>query len=282
MGIKTAIQWCDSTVNPTMGCDGCELRTPELRHCYAGALHDRFGGSTKGYAPTFEKVTLFPGRMAAAARWADLTGTDRKDKPWLNDLPRHIFVSDMGDSLSSAVGFEYLRDEIIDSVASDKSQTHQWLWLSKRPARMAKFSRWLRKQGIGWPRNLWVGTSITTQATTSRIGDLLKVGGDETIRFVSVEPQVERVDLGMWLPSLDWVIQGGESGRGARPFDLEWAEDLIGECQTLRVPVFVKQLGCVVVANGSRLQLDDYHGGEWSEWPPHLRVREMPHFAIRK
>ena len=25
MSIKTKIQWCDSTVNPTMGCDGCEL-----------------------------------------------------------------------------------------------------------------------------------------------------------------------------------------------------------------------------------------------------------------
>ncbi len=25
MGLKTNIEWCDSTVNPTTGCDGCEL-----------------------------------------------------------------------------------------------------------------------------------------------------------------------------------------------------------------------------------------------------------------
>ena len=25
MSKTTKIQWCDSTVNPTMGCDGCEL-----------------------------------------------------------------------------------------------------------------------------------------------------------------------------------------------------------------------------------------------------------------
>jgi protein gp37 len=25
MGDKTSIQWCDSTVNPIMGCNGCEL-----------------------------------------------------------------------------------------------------------------------------------------------------------------------------------------------------------------------------------------------------------------
>jgi hypothetical protein len=25
MSQKTKIQWCDSTINPTMGCSGCEL-----------------------------------------------------------------------------------------------------------------------------------------------------------------------------------------------------------------------------------------------------------------
>jgi hypothetical protein len=29
MGTKTAIEWCDSTINPVMGCDGCELWDPE-------------------------------------------------------------------------------------------------------------------------------------------------------------------------------------------------------------------------------------------------------------
>ena len=29
MGIKTAIQWCDSTGNLPMGCDGCELWNPK-------------------------------------------------------------------------------------------------------------------------------------------------------------------------------------------------------------------------------------------------------------
>jgi hypothetical protein len=26
VGIKTPIEWCDSTLNLQMGCDGCELR----------------------------------------------------------------------------------------------------------------------------------------------------------------------------------------------------------------------------------------------------------------
>ena len=44
-------------------------------------------------------------------------------------------------------------------------------------------------------RELWAGTGITTQTTTSRIDSLLKVGDETTCRFLSVEPQVEPIDL---------------------------------------------------------------------------------------
>jgi len=81
MAKNTAIQWCDSTVNPTMGYDGCELWSKSRKTCYAGVLHTRFGGHTKGYAPTFEQVTEFPGRMADAAVWSDLRDTVRPNKP---------------------------------------------------------------------------------------------------------------------------------------------------------------------------------------------------------
>ena len=39
MSIMTKIQWCDSTVNPTMGCDGCEIWGSQRKSCYAGTLH---------------------------------------------------------------------------------------------------------------------------------------------------------------------------------------------------------------------------------------------------
>jgi protein gp37 len=44
-------------------------------------------------------------------------------------------------------------------------------------------------------------------------------------------------------PHLDWVIVGGESGAGARPFDLAWARSIVQQCQAAGVPLFVKQLG---------------------------------------
>src|SRR5215203_1821434 len=73
MSITTKIQWCDSTCNPTMGCEGCELWNPKTgeRSCYAGVLHLRYGGVTKGFSPTFDEVTYWPGRMTAAAKWRE-------------------------------------------------------------------------------------------------------------------------------------------------------------------------------------------------------------------
>lgn len=41
----------------------------------------------------------------------------------------------------------------------------------------------------------------------------------------------------------DWVIAGGESGRGARPMDPAWATQIVQQCQVAGVAVFVKQLG---------------------------------------
>lgn len=276
MAKETNIQWCDSTVNPTMGCDGCELWGPGRRSCYAGMLHQRYGGRSSGYAPVFEQVTRFPGRIADAARWPDLAGSPRPDKPWLDGSPRLVFTSDMSDALSKGVSFEYLTTEIIAAVTSAEGQRHRWLWLTKRPSRMAEFSRWLSGLGQPWPENLWAGTSITAAATCGRVTELLEVGDERTTRFLSVEPQVEPISLANWLPELDWVIQGGESGESPRAFDQDWARSLMVECERAGVPYFLKQLGAQPVEKGQRIKLRDRHGGDWSEWPEDLRRREVP------
>ncbi len=282
MSSTTKIQWCDSTCNPTMGCEGCELWNPRAgeRSCYAGLIHLRYGGVAKGYSPTFEELSYWPGRMDEASRWADLAGTARTSKPWLDGLPRLVFISDMSDALSAEVPFDFLEREIIRIVSSPKGSRHQWLWLTKRPDRMARFFTILKEKGLGWPKNLWAGTSITTQATTSRIKNLLRVGDESTVRFLSVEPQREQLALREWLPRLDWVIQGGESGRGACRFHLEWALDLRRQCKDAGVAYFLKQLGSTVFSGDERLRFRDGHAGDWSEWPKELRVREMPRRVV--
>jgi hypothetical protein len=60
-------------------------------------------GRRKGWPEASEKPALFPGRLDEAARWRDLTGTQRAEKPWLDGLPRLIFVVDMGDGFTASV-----------------------------------------------------------------------------------------------------------------------------------------------------------------------------------
>ena len=250
--------------------------------CYAGILHLRHGAdptkpnkkTNPGYAQTFEDPRLFLGRMAEAAAWSDLRGLARAAKPWMDGLPRLIFVSDMADALSSTVSFEYLRDEIIANVASPAGQRHIWLWLTKRPSRMAEFSRWLIDRGISWPDNLVAMTSVTSAATVSRVAQLREVKC--LYRGLSVEPLWTPVTLP--LEGISWCIVGGESGPYAKPFQLEWAYCVIAQCRATGVSPFVKQLGGRPYLNNRPYELIDSHGGDWDEWPMDLCVREFPDF----
>jgi len=79
MARGTKIEWADDTCNPEMGCDGCELWDPKngIKICYGGLWIERMlsKGPVEGYPPAFDQPTIFPGRVAEAARAKDLTGT---------------------------------------------------------------------------------------------------------------------------------------------------------------------------------------------------------------
>lgn len=326
----TSIQWTHSTINPTSGCDGCELYrrpppnlTPEQlkewlknQECYASQVHhNRWAKSLaithpELYSKHFHEVRTIAGRMAEAASWGPVTDKEAKDKPWFTTRRRHIFISDMSDALSRDVPFEFMRDEIVGAVVSEKGRRHVWQWLTKRPERMAAFDEWLFQNHIDWPDNLWAGTSVTSQRTADvRVPSLLKVRAK--VRFLSCEPLFEAVDLTritvnfddgffgdclQWYhrphgdtrayPKIDWVIVGGASGHNAAPFDVRWARSICRQCKAAGVACFVKQLGANPYsspehdgATGYELSLRDGHGGDWNEWPQDLRVRELPSAA---
>lgn len=73
------------------------------------------------------------------------------------------------------------------------------------------------------------------------------------------------------------MIVGGESGPGARPMNLEWAYDIVDQCEAAGVAVFVKQLGTRPINYlGHDFPIKDRKGGNILEWPNRLRVRRMP------
>lgn len=160
--------------------------------------------------------------------------------------------------------------------------------------------------------NVWLGTSVEDQQRADeRIPHLLRTPA--AVRFLSCEPLLGPLDIRPFLGSLpgvlccpqcgfrtnrfsrcpnddreltrdigiDWCIVGGESGPGARPFALQWAESLIKQCRSGGVACFVKQIGARpydhdTPEGGPLYGIRDSKGGNIEEWPAHLRVREFP------
>lgn len=166
--------------------------------------------------------------------------------------------------------------------------------------------------------NVWLGVSVENQATANeRIPLLLQAPA--SVRFVSYEPALEAVDFSYHgcnalpiyreaetvtdrlMPSgeslvrpgrkgwirhdgrkVDQIIVGGESGPGARPFDISWARQTIEQCKSAGVACFVKQLGkrpypgSLGSGHMPEMALKDRKGGNMEEWPEDLRVRQWP------
>jgi protein gp37 len=172
-----------------------------------------------------------------------------------------------------------------------------------------------------WPlKNVWKGVSVEDErAARNRVPILLQT--EAAVRFLSCEPLLEHISLDMiggehpdepgiggawnalsgeWWPAwgdpakeyreriiggpkLDFVIIGGESGRKARPFNLDWARSLIQQCWAHQVAPFLKQIGSNAWQGSLadekpeyRFLTKDSKGGAIEEWPKDIRVREFP------
>ena len=69
--------------------------------------------------------------------------------------------------------------------------------------------------------------------------------------------------------SINWVICGGESGKGARLIYPDWARRLLLQCKAAGVPFFMKQMGGYPDKRGKLIDI-----------PEDLRVREMPEVRV--
>lgn len=272
MGIHTNIHYCDSTVNPVVGCRGCELHSaasPEKSTCYAAALTSRWTGKS-GWPTSFDNPKHFSDRIERAIRWTDMTGTERLNKPWLNNYPRIIFVNDLSDGFNSIDPEVWLTPHLQAMADSP----HIWLLSTKRPDVMAKY---FSKHEV--PVNFWLMTTVTSQKTLWRAAELSTI---PATLLLSLEPLLGAVDLlypeaifpngpqmccsgyecgchGMsedppFIYDFDWVVIGGESGPHARPMHPDWARSIRDQCAAAKVPFFFKQ---------------------WGEWLPQHQTRDI-------
>lgn len=274
MADKTSIEWTDASWPVVTGCDhiseGCDncyaakLTSGRLKHlpAYEGlAEKGRFNG----------KVRLLPDRLNWPFKWrkgrkifvSDMADLFHKDVPdeyiarvfaVMAATPRHSFqvLTKRHGRMRSLLSSESFRPEVAywaGQMCENGDVMHDSVMFG------------------AWPLpNVWAGVSVENQQWADiRIPALLETPA--AVRFISAEPLLGPVDLRnlcggridclggdvkdpsdgvvyTGTPSvLDWVIVGGESGRGARPMHPKWPRDLRDQCQEAGVAFLYKQWG---------------------------------------
>lgn len=240
---KSSIEWTEATWNPTTGCDrisaGCD-------NCYALTLAKRLkamgnakyqkDGDHRTSGPGFG-VAMHPEALDIPRRWKQ---------------PRVVFVNSMSDLFHAQVPTDFIH-QVFAVMAETPRHTYQLL--TKRPRRLARMAG-----DLPWPSNVWMGVTVENAATVWRADELRKVPA--AVRFISAEPLLEPVP-GLTLDGIDWLIAGGESGRGFRPVREEWLLDLRDRCADAGTAYFFKQWG------GARPKSNGRELAErtWSEMP---------------
>jgi protein gp37 len=294
----SAIEWTDRTWNPCVGCAkvsaGCKNCYAE-RQAYRVALMEHAQGRRSVYLDVIRgEEEAFEGHWNGRAKFLP----ERLAQPLKWRKPCRVFVNSMSDLFHSDITVEQVAS--VWEVMRDTPR-HTYQILTKRPARMLDVVSTMVKR-FGVLPNVWLGVSVEDQkAADHRIPWLQETGA--ALRFLSVEPLLGPVDLQLAafngadsfgkLEGIGWVIVGGESGPGARVCDLDWIREVVTQCRVAGVPCFVKQLGAAAsdAKNGiagaalkvpadflDRVskRLRDRKGGDMSEWPAALRVRQFP------
>lgn len=298
-------------IKASEGCQHCyaESISKRFRGPEAGFTAKRMEGLTPYVDEAELKAMLSPRRLPAGSKvfvgdMTDIFG------PWVPfDMLDRLFAA---MALRSDVVFQVLTKrpermrEYIAEGPFGAAERVWGKWNALALTRHAEAPEW-----PGWPLpNVWLGVSVENQHWADRrIPELLACPA--AVRFASCEPMLGPVDFGWddwgYVERLDWVIFGGESGPWARPCDIAWIRAGVEQCRAAGVPVFVKQLGAKVIGPDTPGSLSRWifedgsewtppvigpgaytrplnaigwrtgsKGGDMSELPEDLRVREMP------
>jgi len=253
---ETTINWTHESSNPIRfrrkddGREGwqCIKVSPGCKHCYAEAMNLSTRISYGTFLPydvrSMDMVEPFvhEKELRRLATSKALTG-------------KKVFIEDMSDLFGDFIP-DQMREEVLGTLFRRSDVTFQVL--TKRPQNALKYV---------FPDHVWFGTSIETQEQfKKRAASFMSVSA--RISFLSVEPMLEPIDL--CLSGIDTkrelqVICGGESGPKHRPFELDWARDLLAQCRRGNAAFWMKQIG------GYPSKRDNL-----KDLPEDLRIREFP------
>jgi protein gp37 len=226
----TGIDWTNSTWNPLQGCSrasaGCDrcyaaklLATP-MADVYPGLATKRVEDGKARYFFN-NKILLLPEQFGI---------------PLLDRVPKRFFVNSMSDLFHDKVPDEFIRTVF---QIMEKTSWHHYQVLTKRPERMAAFSREYYRDHEP-PANIWLGTSAEDQENfDERFPHLLKT--KSAIRWLSFEPLIGQIKFKS-LAGVHWCVVGGESD-SVRKMEKAWAISIRDQCKRANAPFFFKQWG---------------------------------------
>lgn len=234
MAESTSIEWCDSTLNPWIGCDrigpGCD-------GCYAAVSTP---ARTMGivWGPKEQRYRTKPATRHALTLYE--FGQAKFYRQY--GRRRRVFVASLSDVFDNAAPQLWRHELWRDCLASPNVDK---LVLTKRVGNVRRMvpSAWL--QPGGWPTHVWLGITVVNRAEMLR--DAPKLAELQVpVSFWSYEPALG--PLGEIPPGLmpSWGIAGGESdqsGHLARAAHPQWFREMRDEFKAACRPWLFKQWG---------------------------------------
>lgn len=307
---ETSIEWATHSDNYQAG---CTKESAACLRCYAipqSIRIENMGGAAR-YAGTTN-------RDLSAPAWTGQINVDREALARIFQglraarKPRRVFLNSMSDTFHPGAP-----EDVLAELARELRTVppkHAILLLTKRSERMKRWARQHFPKGL--PGNVWCGVTVENQAQAeARVPDLIDTPA--RVRFLSVEPMLGPIDLttidasgdaiesivdalnGVLhvnldpypIPSIDWVIIGGESHRSARlarPTEIAWVEGLVAQCKAAGAAVFVKQMGTRWASTAHTIDRStvyaagDTKGARMGNWPASIQLRELPEAPCAK
>ncbi|WP_331373820.1 DUF5131 family protein [Sinorhizobium chiapasense] len=263
MAERSAIEWCDATVNFWWGCTKV---SPGCDNCYAEDWNRFRGNGVWGLGAERRKIK---GAVALIRRLQRSAANFRA----VHGRTLRVFMQSMSDTFDNEVDDAWRAELFAEAEAADHLAI---ILLTKRGSNVAKMvpAHWLDG---GWPKHIGLKFTMTDQIEAERDAErLAKLKKRLGIPWtgVSIEPMLGPINprrlrvsrdlyfdalTGVYsvnpcrahrppaipepLPGLDWVIVGGESGKKARPLHPAWASNLRRQCRDTGTAFLFKQWG---------------------------------------
>lgn len=240
---KTSIEWSDQVLNfieARKDASTCDPVSAGCRSCFAQVFAKRLKGVEKSKGQT--DGLYHTNNETIKVNFEVL---DRRLKE-LPKKPQRVFLESMSDLFHKEIPNEDIAQVLF--MLYDYPQ-HEFLILTKRYKRLCEVTYL-----IDFPEHIHFGISICDSVDLDLADIIFEKWNYHHNLFISFEPLLSYISLGDLSEffcdyNINWIICGSETGNRKRPFEEEWALDILEVARKYDIPFFFKK---------------QYKDGEWT------------------